>query len=178
MLHEQAAVLLMNVIVRDEISTSNLPSQPAPGTSTPLLMQPQNYSGTPNFGNPQHFYRGFGPPCYFGWSSRVMYLGCGCARGHGYCNAPDFYSNSSRIFTSGGASKNGTSIQDALEQLNGLQSQQDNRKTNGQQHTCYKPMCGMSYPAGYGDICPKCGTNQELHEAGLLKWVKSKKLTI
>ena len=71
----------------------------------------------------------------------------------------------------------GISIQDALELLNGLQSQQDNRKTVGKQHTCYKPMHGMSHLAGYGVICPKCGKNQEVHEGRLLKQAIQKNKT-
>ena len=74
----------------------------------------------------------------------------------------------------GGAPNVGISIQDALEQLSSLKAKNENFKQIGNEHKCYKSNCEKTYPAGYGDICPHCSTDQNLHEAGILKWVSSK----
>ena len=63
-LHDRAAVLLRNVVGVNKTSTSNLPTQPTPVISTPPLVQPHSYPGTPNFGTPQHPSRGLVPHHY------------------------------------------------------------------------------------------------------------------
>ena len=68
-------------------------------------------------------------------------------RGSGKRDTPSNTSNSDNVpnMPTSGASNLGTSITEALKQLNDLQTQRVNRKTAGNQHVCYKQGCGMSY---------------------------------
>ena len=144
-----------------------------------------------------------------------MYSGHVRARGSGYYNAPDFYSNICRIITHRfpapynvphglagipraaalaaalGAHPSPQTVPPAAAPVavvgrgKGRKGTPSNAsisltvtnvpKQVGKEHTCYKLKCGKSYLAGFGDLCPHCGTNQEIHEAGLLKQVNFKK---